>query len=157
MQKKGEQNYRIGPGAASLLMIVVVLSLTVLGILALIGARNDHKLSLRNQEMVSAYYDASSQAQEALLRLDAVLFNARKNSADEGTYLEEVLANLPEGFELDGQTARYEADAGANRTLTLTVEVKGLVEKDRYRVKSVFLNDETTWETQLIEGLITLE
>ena len=40
----------LGPGAASLILIVVVLSLCMLAMLAQIGARNDYSLSSRSAE-----------------------------------------------------------------------------------------------------------
>lgn len=43
-----QREYRIGPGAASLMLLVVVLSMCVLGVLALMGARSDEGLSLRS-------------------------------------------------------------------------------------------------------------
>ena len=42
-----QREYRIGPGAASLMLLVVVLSMSVLGMLALMSARSDENLSLR--------------------------------------------------------------------------------------------------------------
>ncbi len=38
-----QREYRIGPGAASLMLLVVVLSMCVLGVLALMGARSDRR------------------------------------------------------------------------------------------------------------------
>ncbi len=46
-----QREYRIGPGAASLMLLVVVLSMSVLGMLALMSARSDENLSLRSAEV----------------------------------------------------------------------------------------------------------
>ena len=43
-----------GPGAASLILIVVILSMSVLGILALMNARSDSRLSARSVQVVQA-------------------------------------------------------------------------------------------------------
>ena len=40
-----KSNVAFGPGAASLILIVVILSMSVLGMLALMNARNDARLS----------------------------------------------------------------------------------------------------------------
>ena len=45
-----QREYRIGPGAASLMLLVVVLSMSVLGMLALMSARSDENLSLRTRQ-----------------------------------------------------------------------------------------------------------
>ena len=42
----------LGPGAASLILIVVVLSLCMMAMLTQIGARNDYNLCKRSAEMV---------------------------------------------------------------------------------------------------------
>lgn len=49
-----QREYRIGPGAASLMLLVVVLSMSVLGMLALMSARSDENLSLRSAEVAAA-------------------------------------------------------------------------------------------------------
>ena len=46
MNRKSRVSF--GPGAASLILIVVILSMSVLGILALMNARNDIKLCERS-------------------------------------------------------------------------------------------------------------
>ena len=75
-----------GPGAASLILIVVILSLSVLGILALMNARNDSQLSRRSVEVVAAGYALNDRAEHALASLDAVAANcaAVKTSAARG-------------------------------------------------------------------------
>ena len=40
-----QREYRIGPGAASLMLLVVVLSMSALGMLAMMSARSDESLS----------------------------------------------------------------------------------------------------------------
>ena len=46
-----QREYRIGPGAASLMLLVVVLSMSALGMLAMMSARSDESLSLRSQDV----------------------------------------------------------------------------------------------------------
>ena len=146
-----QQSSSVGPGAASLLLIAVVLCLTVLGILALISARSDHMLSVRNQEMVVSYYDASVKTQQALAEFDGVLLAARSSSADNDVYLTTVRAALPDGFVMDGQEAEYTADAGADRSLAMTITVTGFDNTQRrYIVNSVMLLGGAEWEDQLL-------
>lgn len=65
-------NKRINPGvgAASILMIFVILCVTVFGILSFSSARSDWKLTQKNAESVQKYYAADSKAQELLRELD---------------------------------------------------------------------------------------
>ena len=47
----------LGPGAASLILIVVILSLCMLTMLMQIGARNDLSLASRGTEMITRVYE----------------------------------------------------------------------------------------------------
>ena len=47
----------LGPGAASLILIVVVLSLAMLAMLMQISSRNDVSLASRSAEMTARVYD----------------------------------------------------------------------------------------------------
>ena len=43
----------LGPGSASLILIVVVLSLSMLAMLAQVGVRSDYSLAARSTEMIT--------------------------------------------------------------------------------------------------------
>lgn len=157
-QKSKHQGYSLGPGASSLLLIVVVLCLTVLGILALGSARSDHRLSVRNEEMSVQYYTANAVLQENLAQLDAALDAARAQATDEAAYWAKVDKLMPDSFERNGKMATCTVDAGGNRALSMDVEMLPPTDlSGRYRVDSVVLVDNTEWEDVFIEGLITQE
>lgn len=111
-----------GPGAASLILIVVILSLSVLGILALMNARNDSQLSRRSVEVVAAGYALNDRAEHALASLDAVAANCAAVSADDAEYAESVRKNLPDGMLMDGRTIEWSETDGL-RTLECAVEL----------------------------------
>ncbi|MBR6954792.1 MAG: hypothetical protein IKH77_07125 [Clostridia bacterium] len=54
----------LGPGAPSLILIFVVLSMTVLGMLSLMSAGNDLSLSRRAAEVIEAVYRLNARAEE---------------------------------------------------------------------------------------------
>ena len=151
---QGKNSYRIGPGAASLLLIVLVLCLTVLGILALSSARSDYRLAQRNESMIQGYYKADAQTQRALADLDAVIVEARALATDSQAYMQAIDDNLPAGFELEDDKVVYRADAGADRSLEMSVHIGDLDEQQRYNVLSVNLTDVSSWEELTIEGLM---
>ena len=68
-----QREYRIGPGAASLMLLVVVLSMSALGMLAMMSARSDESLSLRSQDVARQVAELNVSAEQSLARLDAVL------------------------------------------------------------------------------------
>ena len=79
-----ESRVSFGPGAASLILIVVILSMSVLGILALMNARNDIKLSDRAAQVVQAGYALNAEAERRLATLDALaVICAGRNDTDE--------------------------------------------------------------------------
>lgn len=69
--------YRVGPGASSLLLIFVAVCLTTVGILTLISALADSRMSDRSMAHTTAYYEAAARAQREIGVLDGQLKGAR--------------------------------------------------------------------------------
>ena len=76
-----QREYRIGPGAASLMLLVVVLSMSVLGMLALMSARSDENLSLRSAEVARQVAELNVSAERSLAELDDALANEGRTLA----------------------------------------------------------------------------
>ncbi len=125
----------IGPGAASLILIVVILSMSVLGMLALMNARNDHKLSSRGIAVVEAGYALNDQAERSLATLDGVLYTCSAVSSDEEAYLAAIRGLLPAGMLMDGRIISW-AETDELRTLNCAVEVLPLGGEQRYAWRS---------------------
>lgn len=106
-----QREYRIGPGAASLMLLVVVLSMSALGMLAMMSARSDESLSLRSQDVARQVAELNVSAEQSLARLDAVLADAARTAQGEADYLarvEAALAEAPEaGMTLLGRTVSW--------------------------------------------------
>lgn len=64
---------RSGVGASSILLIMVVLCLTAFGVLTLVSARVDQKLTERTRNYMESYYAADARAQELISGVDAAL------------------------------------------------------------------------------------
>ena len=98
----------LGPGAASLILIVVVLSLCMMAMLTQIGARNDYNLCKRSAEMVQRVYELNARSEQKLAELDAVLVKAQAEAgSDMEAYLEKVEELLPEGMSLDEEKVTW--------------------------------------------------
>lgn len=65
-------------GGASVLIVLIMITLTTFGVLALVSAYSDLKLARRNAAFMQEYYELETQAEEALSDLSKVL-----DSADE--------------------------------------------------------------------------
>ncbi|MBO7709430.1 MAG: hypothetical protein J6S83_03115 [Lachnospiraceae bacterium] len=61
--QKGAGLIRMGPGAASLILIFVMLALSILAMLTLVNAKNDEQISVRSARVTEAVYDLEAQAQ----------------------------------------------------------------------------------------------
>ena len=85
-----KSNLSFGPGAASLILIVVILSMGVLGMLALMNGRNDARLSRRSAQVIEAVYRLNEQAEERRAALDALAVEAGGTDALEAALPEDV-------------------------------------------------------------------
>lgn len=126
------RQWYIGPGAPSLILLIVVVSMTVLGLLALMSARGDMKLIQRSRQFTAAEYAAAARAQETLAALDALLARCAQNASTEEAYLAAVRGGLPEGLSMSGRRIGWVEDGGMGRTLACTVELAPLGERLRY-------------------------
>ena len=116
------RQFHIGPGAASLMMIAVVLSLSVLGMLSLMSARSDGVLAKRSAAVAGETARMNVQAEESLAKLDAVLAGCPADRPEEA-YITLAAAQLPGGMRLDGRTVYWMESAESGRTLECAVEI----------------------------------
>ena len=120
----------LGPGAASLILIVVILSLCMFAMLMQIASRNDISLAARGTEMITGVYELFSDSEYRLAKLDAFLVRCQQETQDMEEYLTLVGQNLPEGFTMEGDTVTWQ-DPLDKRVLTCTVRLLPPGEKER--------------------------
>lgn len=106
MNKKSSVSF--GPGASSLILIFVVLSMSVLGMLALMNGRNDARLSSRSVQVIEAGYALSEQAEACRAELDALVAENLRQGGD----LAALEAALPEGVTLEEGALCWEETDG---------------------------------------------
>ena len=139
----------LGPGAASLILIVVVLSLCMMAMLTQIGARNDYNLCKRSAEMVQRVYELNAQSEGKLAELDAVLVKAQQDAGtDMDAYLKKVEELLPEGMTLEEGNITW-TEPLDNRNLECIVKLLPPGEKQRSKWishKLVVDEPEEDWE-----------
>lgn len=137
---------RIGPGASTILMILVVLVMTMLGVLALFSARNDLEMSERTFEASETYYAAQEAFSFWLSEMDGTLQRLRAEAgADAEAYAQLVRAQFGVGV---GESLAYRAPAGETRFFCATVELLPLSQAERCAVTERWLeaNDAVTLE-----------
>lgn len=137
---------RIGPGASTILMILVVLVMTMLGVLSLFSARSDMEMSERTQQASAEYYTAQTEFSLWTSQLDEILLTLREEAAgDTETYARLVREQV--GVEV-GETLDYRAQAGETRFYCASVEILPLGKTDRFLISNRWLeaNDTTEFE-----------
>lgn len=120
----------LGPGAASLILIIVVLSLCMIAMLTQITAKNDYNLCARSADMVQRVYELNAQSEQKMAALDTVLLQARGEAGDMKAYLDKVKEMLPEGMELEEDRITW-TEPLDNRNLECIVQLLPLEETQR--------------------------
>ena len=105
--KRVQTEFRVGVGASSILMVLVVLALTAVSLLSFQSALNAEALTNRNLQMTTAYYEASARVQRKLAGLDTVLAVVKAKSIADTESLATLL--LPLGL---AELNVWEADGG---------------------------------------------
>ena len=139
----------LGPGAASLILIVVVLSLCMLSMLAIISSRNDMSLASRSAEMITRVYELSDKSERRLAELDAVLVKCREEAGeDQEAFLAAVEENLPEGMTIEEDIVSW-TEPLDNRTMNCAVKLAGpgeMPRAERHNYKLKVDEPEDDWE-----------
>ena len=91
----------LGPGASSLILIFVVLSLASLGMLSLLTARNDFRLAERSASVTRSVYALNVRAEERRAELDSLLLSCVKDASSDAEALSLLESSLPEGVTLE--------------------------------------------------------
>lgn len=136
----------VGPGAASMVLILVVLSMSVLGMLTLISARNAERLSARAARVAEQNAALDAQAERTLSEVDALLADCAARAENDEAYLAQVAAALPEGMSLDARQIAWR-ERGEGRELDCAVEIApwGAQPRLEWRAHRLIVYMEETW------------
>ena len=129
MKRKSRVSF--GPGAASLILIVVILSMSVLGILALMNARYDSRLSARSAQVVEAGYALNAEAERRLASLDIIAARYSGIAETDDDYITAMRAYLPLDMTMEDRVISWTVSDGY-RTLECAVELRPLGEGRRF-------------------------
>jgi hypothetical protein len=139
----------LGPGAASLILIVVVLSLCMLAMLAQIGSRTDYSLASRSAQMITRVYELHDQSERRMAELDAILVRCQKETTDMASYLAKVEESLPSDMTLEEDIVSWQEPLD-NRTMNCEVKLLEPGQKERakwvtYKLKVEEPEDDWEW------------
>ena len=80
-------------GSSSILAIFVLLCLITFSTLSMVSANADYRLSLKMSNRMSAYYEATSIAENKLGEIDGILRKTYQKSSDAKTYYSTLLTS----------------------------------------------------------------
>ena len=150
MKRNGQT--RIGLGAASMVLILLVLCLALLGVLSLVTARADLRMSSRDMDLALQYARASVSVQKALADLDEKMAEAWQCSQSDAQYAAACMRIETAGdavvLWLDDETAEIAVDAGAGRELCVLLMRNTMDEaaENRYIIKKHTLQNVGDYE-----------
>lgn len=158
---RNKQEYRVGIGASSMLMIFIVLCLTTLAILALSSARTDSAMTDRNIKIVGDYYAAVNEAQSAIAQIDGSISAIREAALDEAQYMQMLEGLSIDGYQIthsDGRLLSFSIGAGNDSMVDVTLQAAAFGEMgERYRVLRHTLTYIDNWEFETDLKLFTGE
>lgn len=158
---KRNERMRTGFGAASLIMILLVLCLALMGVLSLMSARADLSLSRRHARLAQSYAQAAAEAQLTLAALDEAMCEAYRQSESATDYAKSCMnIDRTGGIAvewMDDQNAVLRFDAGEEREIEVQIVRTAWeeVRKMRFSVTAHRLVDTKEWAQT--EGLILMD
>ena len=145
---KEKQQYRMGVGASSILMIIVVLCITALSVLSFSNARANLTLAQRRQSYIEESQRAAAEAQRVLSRVDALLLEA---GTTPDVYEQRVLElELPD-VELtvsEDLVITFQIPFGEEQALEMSVRANGADADTRYSTVSYQRLNLSEWEPE---------
>lgn len=135
---------KVNIGAASLVLIFIVLCLGAFGLLSLSSAQGDLKLAGRAAQSVAQYYEADSKGQQWVRSMDAVLREEMRPDRDSGSSSDAVKSRLGEVYHQD--TGLLVADIPMDQGQALHIELALVCGAARYQVRSWYVYDSAEFE-----------
>lgn len=121
-----------GPGAASLILIFVVLAMSVLGMLSLMNSRNDVRLSERSVQVTEAVYNLNVEAEEKFVQVQEMLLELASAAESEEAYQAAIEEHLTEDMDWEDGILSFTVSDGF-RILDCAVKVNPLDAETRCR------------------------
>ena len=128
-----KREFHLGPGAASLMLVAVVLAMSILGMLSMMNARSDIAMARRSAGVAEAVAALDSASEESLAVLDGILAECAAAAADDADYLASIEQALSEGFTLQNGLVCWNETGMDGRTLECAAEIAPLGENIRLK------------------------
>jgi len=141
-----KRSFHLSPGAPSLVLIVVVLSMSIMGMLMFIRTQNDKKLTSRSIQVAQADAMLFARAEKTYSGLDEIVYNCKQAATSDETYLSALESALPEEMEMEDRFIFW-TESQENRDLYAGVYVYPYEKEERIQWYTRMLDAEVgkTW------------
>ncbi len=132
MSSKNKSNGFPNIGLSSLLIVFLILCLTTFALLALSTAKSDDTLSKKLADHRTDYYAASSQAEEILAQIDAIL-EQKQNQSLAGTDFSNIdNTSISINTEENLDVLSYSVPMKNDQILSIKLQITGPEESEHY-------------------------
>ena len=174
--KEKQSSYFANIGSSSLLVIFLILCLVTFAVLSLSSAKSDYTFSQRLAQHKQTYYEASSNAEDMVDKIDDILFETAANvdlfgssvSDSFDNYLSAVrtaldgsqIGDTPVGCEQSGDEllVSFQVPAGDSQALLVTLRVNDCRKQATYYdIKTWKIVNTGKWENEQPLNLISIQ
>lgn len=121
-----KREFHLGPGAASLMLVAVVLAMSILGLLSMMSARSDLRIARRSADVARMTAALDAQSEESLAALDGLLASCAAQANNDESYISLVKEGLPGGMVLQNRTVFWTETGDEGRKLECGAEIAPL-------------------------------
>lgn len=117
----------LGIGAASIVLVLAIVCLSVFAALTLSSAKGDYALSKKNLDRTTKYYQASNQANEIVGTIDQKLWKIYKKSKNKKDYMKKVGRKIPNvkgvSYNKKKKTIQFQTKITQKQQIAVTLRV----------------------------------
>ena len=124
--------FRIGPGAASIILVIVVVTMSILGVLALSEAKTEKTLSEKSTQFVKEENLLEYNVQFTVMQLDEIISSARGQS----DFLSYTKETIPENVSMTEDRLSFETSLDGSKFLEITIRILPDTEDERFEYVS---------------------
>lgn len=124
----------LGIGAASIVLVLAIVCLSVFAALTLSSAKGDYSLSQKNLNRTSAYYQASNAANEQVGMIDEKLWKLYRKSKGKKDYMKKVRRSFAKmkgiSYNTKKKTIEFQESISEKQQLSITLKIDYPKKKD---------------------------
>lgn len=151
----------LGIGAASIVLVLTIVGLSVFATLTLSSANGDYILSEKNLQRTTQYYKASNEANKTLSRIDDRLWKAYHSSKSKRSYIQKISKTLSdlEGVTYNGKdhTAQFQKNITQKQQIRVKIRIRYPNKKDNVCYEILCFKNEAVGKWEKDDSLPVLQ